>query len=108
MLHGRHGRSQMLTGLRGVGKTVLLNEFEDFAEARGFFHEHIEVSEDGALAPQLVAAFRKVLLAMDAKRRIGKRARRALGILKAFGLRLPDGAEIHIEVDAISGSCGAG
>lgn len=108
MLQGRHGRSQMLTGLRGVGKTVLLNEFEDLAEARGFFHEHIEVSEDGSLAPQLVAAFRRVLLAMDAKRRIGERARRALGILKAFGLRLPDGAEIHTDVEAVSGPADSG
>ena len=36
---GRHGRSAMLTGLRGVGKTVLLNEFEQLAQARGYFHE---------------------------------------------------------------------
>jgi len=33
---GRDGRSQMLTGLRGVGKTVMLNEFEQLADARGF------------------------------------------------------------------------
>ena len=43
LLLGRDGRSQMLTGLRGVGKTVLLNEFEQLADARGYFHEHIEV-----------------------------------------------------------------
>ncbi len=41
----------MLTGLRGVGKTVLLNEFEQLADGRGYFHEYIEVAEDGALAP---------------------------------------------------------
>src|SRR5580704_16504511 len=96
LMLGRDGRSQMLTGLRGVGKTVLLNEFEQLADARGFFHEHIEVAEDGAFAPALVAAFRRVLLAMDAKRRIGERVRRALGVLKAFSVRLPDGVELNI------------
>src|SRR5580700_197715 len=66
LLQDTNGRSQLLTGLRGVGKTVLLNEFEDLAEARGYFHEHIEVSEDGNLTPALASALRRVLLAMDA------------------------------------------
>src|SRR5579871_6178847 len=79
LLLGRDGRSQMLTGLRGVGKTVLLNEFEHLADARGYFHEHFEVGENGSLGPGLVAALRRVLLAMEAKRRIGDRVRRALG-----------------------------
>jgi predicted AAA+ superfamily ATPase len=60
LLRGTNGRSQLLTGLRGVGKTVLLNEFEDLAVARGYFHEHIEVSEDGSLAPLLASALRRV------------------------------------------------
>ena len=105
---GRDGRSQMLTGLRGVGKTVLLNEFEQLADARGFFHEHIEVSEDGDLPTRLAAAFRRVLLSMDAKRRIGVRALRALGVLKAFSLRLPDGSELSIDVDAVHGPADSG
>jgi AAA ATPase domain len=108
LLLGRDGRSQMLTGLRGVGKTVLLNEFELIAEARGFFHEHIEVSDDGRLALRLVAAFRKVLLAMDAKRRIGERVRHALGVLKAFSIQIPDGPGVHIDVDVVSGPADSG
>ncbi len=105
---GRDGRSEMLTGLRGVGKTVLLNEFELLADARGYFHEHIEVSEDGDLPPRLAAAFRRVLLSMDARRRIGARVRRALGILKAFSIRLPDGPELSIDVDAVHGPADSG
>jgi len=108
LLLGRDGRSQMLTGLRGVGKTVLLNEFEHLADGRGFVHEHIEVAEDGNLTPILAGAFRRVLLAMEAKRRIGERVGRALGVLKAFSLRLPDGAEIHIDVDAVHGPADSG
>ena len=108
LLLGRDGRSQMLTGLRGVGKTVLLNEFEQLAGGRDFFHEHIEVAEDGLLASRIAAAFRRVLLAMDAKRRIGERVRRALGVLKAFSLRIPDGPELNIDVDLVSGPADSG
>src|SRR5450631_2104512 len=108
LLLGRDGRSEMLTGLRGVGKTVLLNEFEQLADARGYFHEHIEVSDDGDLPSRLAAAFRRVLLSMDAKRRIGERIRRALGILKAFSIRLPDGPELSIDVDAVHGPADSG
>ncbi len=108
LLAGRDGRSLMLTGLRGVGKTVLLNEFEQLADARGYFHEHIEVSEDGELPARLAAAFRRVLLSMDARRRIGDRVRRALGVLKAFSIQLPDGPEMGIDIEAVFGPADSG
>ena len=108
LLLGRDGRGEMLTGLRGTGKTVLLNEFEHLAEARGYFHEHIEVSEDGDLPSRLAAAFRRVLLSMDARRRIGERILRALGILKAFSIKLPDGPELSIDVEAVHGPADSG
>jgi hypothetical protein len=108
LLLGTNSQSQLLTGLRGTGKTVLLNEFEDLAEGRGYFHEYIEVNEDGVLAPAIAAALRRVLLAMDAKRRIGDAVRRALGVLKAFTLRIPNGPELIIDVDAVLGPADSG
>jgi len=108
LLLQRDARSQLLTGLRGVGKTVLLNEFEQLADARGFFHEHIEVAEDGRLSPALAAAFRRVLLAMQAKRRIGQGVHRALGVLKAFTLQVPGGISFNIDVEAIPGPADSG
>ncbi len=108
LLLGRDGRSQMLTGLRGVGKTVLLNEYELIAEGRGFFHEHVEINEDGALAVRLASAFRRVLLAMDARRRIGERIRRALGVLKAFSVRIPGGVELGLDVEPVYGPADSG
>jgi hypothetical protein len=108
LLIGRDGRSELLTGLRGTGKTVLLNEFERIADERGYFHEHFEVGEDGDLPVRLAAAFRRVLLSMDARRRIGERARRALGVLKAFTIRLPGGPELNIDVEAVQGPADSG
>ena len=108
LLLGRDGRSQMLTGLRGVGKTVLLNEYEQLAEGRGWFHEHVEVNEHGDLPVRLAAAFRRLLLAMDARRRIGERIRRALGVLKAFTIHLGPNSELSIDVEAIPGPADSG
>jgi hypothetical protein len=108
LLLGSNARSQILTGLRGVGKTVMLVEFQELAEAHGYFHAHIEVAEDGNLAPDLAAALRRILLAMDAKRRARASLRRAFGVLKAFSLRIPDGTELSIDVEAISGPADSG
>jgi len=108
LLLGRDGRGQLLTGLRGVGKTVLLNEFERIADTRGFFHAHVEVAEDGRLPGRLAGALRRVLLQMDARRRIGQRVRRALGVLKAFSVKLPDGPEFGVDIDAVVGPADSG
>jgi hypothetical protein len=108
LLRGRDGRGQLLTGLRGVGKTVLLNEFERAADRRGFFHAHIEVEEDGQLAGRIATALRLVLLEMDAKRKIGTRIRRALGVLKAFTLKIPGGPELGIDIEAVVGPADSG
>ena len=66
---GRSAKSQLVTGLRGVGKTVLLHEFARVAGKRGFIHEHIEVGDDGVLPLQLAVALRKALLKLGARRR---------------------------------------
>jgi len=39
-------QSKIYYGLRGVGKTVLLNAIEDIAESYDILYEHIEVSEN--------------------------------------------------------------
>jgi hypothetical protein len=108
VLKGRNGRSQILTGLRGVGKTVLLNEFEEVASGAGYLVEHIEVAEDGTLAPAIAAAFRRILLTLEGKRRFTERVRRGLGVLRAFALKLPDGTEFSIDVDPVFGPADSG
>jgi hypothetical protein len=108
LLAGRDARGQMLTGLRGVGKTVLLNEYEALAVRNGYFHTHIEVAEDGRLAGRLAGALRGLLMQMDATKRFGERARRALGVLKAFSLAFPDGTRLSIDIDAMEGPADSG
>ena len=49
VLIGRPAQSQMLLGLRGVGKTVLLNKIETIAEGHGYLTSFIEAPEDRKL-----------------------------------------------------------
>jgi len=49
-LLGRNARSMMLLGLRGTGKTVLLNEIGRIAEGQGYFISKIEAPEHQSLA----------------------------------------------------------
>lgn len=70
-LVGKSSRSQMLLGLRGVGKTVLLNKIEQDALHLGHLTSFIEAPEDRALSdliyPKIHQVLRKLSLVEDAK-----------------------------------------
>jgi hypothetical protein len=97
---GRGERSVLLKGLRGVGKTVLLNEFGIIATKRGWFHEHNEASEDVHLATAVAAMSRRALLELSAKERVKDRAQRALGVLRGFvKVHVPTGDGSFLTID---------
>jgi hypothetical protein len=104
---GRPGKSLMPIGLRGVGKTVLLNRFTEIAEREGFAVGFIEAPESGDFRSLLAARLRKVLLAYDNERKTAK-VLKALRVLKTFTLQLPDGSKVSIDVDALAGSADSG
>lgn len=71
----------MLLGLRGTGKTVLLNEIGRIAEAEGIIVSRIEAPEDADLARLLVPELRKVMRSLstvDAARQLAVRGLRGL------------------------------
>jgi hypothetical protein len=104
---GRHEKSMLITGLRGVGKTVLLNTFADIASEAGWFAATTEIRQDADLSRVLARVTRRVLLDMSARERLRDRARRALGVLRAFVITYGD-VEIRIDVDAIPGLADSG
>lgn len=80
--NGLHARSVMLVGLRGVGKTVLLNRMHTDAQAKGYATAVLEYPEDRSLPALLVPTLRVALLKLDrahAASSMVKRAVRALG-----------------------------
>lgn len=81
---GLAARSLLLIGLRGVGKTVLLNQISQEAEARGFVVLSIEVPEKRSLPAVLVPALRSALLKLDRIAKVGQLAKRAMRVLGSF------------------------
>ena len=108
MLVGRAAKSQLVTGLRGVGKTVLLHEFGRVAVKRGFVHEHIEVHDGGQLPLQLAVALRKALLKLGGKKKTKGVNRRALGVLRAFTLAHPVAASLQSDAEVVQGVADSG
>ena len=108
---GRFERSVLLTGLRGVGKTVLLNEFGRIAQREGWVHAHLEATEDIRAASALAGVTRRILLELSVKERAKDRARRALAVLTSFvTVHLPLGGTgtLTIDPDAQPGRADSG
>jgi hypothetical protein len=84
VLQGRSEKSLLLVGLRGVGKTVLLNEVEHIAKATGYQTIAVEAHEDKSLAELLIPYLRRLLFELDRMANFGEKARRGLKILKSF------------------------
>jgi hypothetical protein len=86
---GRPERSLVLTGLRGVGKTVLLNAFRSHAAARLWGTGKIEARPDQSLRRPLASALHLALRELAPRHRDPEAVDRVLGVLKAFALRDP-------------------
>lgn len=80
----RPEKSVLLTGLRGVGKTVLLNEMDRLAQADGYRTILVEAHEDKALGALLAPHLRKLLFDLDRVAGMGDKAKRGLAVLKSF------------------------
>ncbi len=82
---GRHSRSVLLYGLRGVGKTVLLNRIERLA-ALDLKYETaaIEAPEDRSVAEIITPPLRQILLRLDIGEGVRHKVKRALGALQSF------------------------
>ena len=100
----------MLTGLRGVGKTVLLREFRDIATGHGWACQHVEIGESDNFVAQIAAAARGALLDLSPGRRLVQAASRVLGVLKSFQLSwdVPAAGTLTLAVDPVSGSADSG
>lgn len=109
---GRTEQSMIITGLRGVGKTVLLGEFREKAERRNWATIDIEVSkhDNDDFRRQMAREFRKALLGVSPKARWGNRARRAAAVIKSFTIAVdPDGRiTAGLDTDAAEGAADSG
>lgn len=81
---GYTDQSMLVTGLRGVGKTVLLSEFEDRARSGGWVSVDAEITKNELVGRRMAMLARRALFQVAPKERWGDRMRRAAGVLKSF------------------------
>ena len=103
---GLAAKSLLMVGLRGVGKTVLLNRMCRDAEYRGFTTVPLEAPEDRSLPGLLAAPLHSALVKMSRRAAAGDAAKRALRALAGFvgAMKLNFGdISIGIDVEAEPG-----
>lgn len=109
LLRGKHDKSQILLGLRGTGKTVLLNKIEQTAEDHRFLTSFIEAPENKTLAellfPRMHHVLRKLSIMEDAKKlaQDGMRALRSFGAIFKINIE-----EFSIGIDPEPGVADSG
>ncbi|MCU1614117.1 MAG: hypothetical protein JWO98_1657 [Frankiales bacterium] len=113
--HGRPERSLVLTGLRGVGKTVLLNQLRSAAITRGWGTGKIEARPDQSLRRPVSSALHMALRELGPQHRDQESMDAVLSVLKAFALRqAPADAKVRdrwqpgIDVPPASGRADSG
>jgi hypothetical protein len=87
---GRPERSMIITGLRGVGKTVLLNTFRSMAMQRLWGTGKIEARPDQSIRRPVAAALHMAIRELAPRHRAPDRIEEFLGVLKAFAQAEPD------------------
>jgi len=97
---GRSEKGIVLVGLRGVGKTVLLNEMRRQADQLNYRTCLIESHEGKSLPALLIPQVRHILLELDRLESLSEQVKRALRVLKSFmnGVKIK-AAEIEVSLD---------
>jgi hypothetical protein len=108
---GRSEKSLLLTGLRGVGKTVLLNEIERMAEAEGYYTISIEAHEEKRLGPLLAPLLRRMFYDLNRIAGAGDKVKRGLAVLRSFisGIKVSVGdIDIGLDIEPEKGAADSG
>ena len=107
---GRAERGVLLTGLRGVGKTVLLEEFRSLADERGWVSAFVEADSGRPFRLLACRSMTSSLRATSLRHRASARLRGALRVFRSFSLQASaDGSiGVGIDVDPLDGRADSG
>ncbi len=109
VLLGKHDKSQILLGLRGTGKTVLLNKIENLAEEFGYITSFIEAPEGRKFVelvyPKIHQALRKLSVFENAKAKAHSAFRSLRSFASVFKISMGD---VSISVEPENGSADSG
>lgn len=106
---GRSQKSMLPTGLRGVGKTVLLNRFAEKARSLGYAVAQMEASESGHFLDVLASEARTALYELSTNAKLRGAVLKALGVLKSFSVTFDLGSlSVNLGVDSQRGAADSG
>ncbi len=110
---GLTSRSIVMTGLRGVGKTVLLNELAERARSDGWIVAKVEAEGGGGSRPfrvQVARSLNRALREATGSWGVAEKARRALATFRSFSLSTDPsgGLSVGIEIDPERGRADTG
>ncbi len=110
LARGSTDQSVIITGLRGVGKTVLLVEFRIRAESQGWVAVEAEITRHPDFGLRMAQLTRRALLQLAPKARWKDRARRAAGVLKSFTLTVSANGALTagLDIEAAEGIADSG
>ncbi len=104
-------KSFILVGLRGVGKTVLLNEIHNHAQKENFKSILLEAHEGKNLTSLLIPPLRQILFSLDQMENLNQKVKRGLRVLKSFfnGIKMKvNDLEISLDIDPEIGAADSG
>lgn len=105
----RPEKSLVLTGLRGVGKTVLLNQINRIAQDKNYHTLFVEAHEGKKLAELLSTRLRSLLFDLDRIKGAGDKVKKGLSVLKNFlsGLKVSYG-DFSLDIEPERGRADSG
>jgi hypothetical protein len=110
LLRGHTEQSMLVTGLRGVGKTVLLTRFEELAREGGWATVEAEITKNSDFGDRMANLARRALLQLAPRDRWKERARRAAAVLRSFQVTLQSDGSVTagFDVDPAEGLADSG
>lgn len=112
IINKRSEKSMLLIGLRGVGKTVLLNEMGRIAKGSNYRILFLEAREDTSLRSLLVPSLRSILFDLDRIAGASQKVKRGIAVLRSFisGIHVTIGEDVTfgIHVEPEKGSADSG
>ena len=95
---GQTDQSIIAKGLRGVGKTVLLNAFEDMAESEGFLTYYHELTDETSLIEELARDAERAIGMLRLTDKLTQKLRDALSHLKTIRISGPEGFGLEVDL----------
>ena len=84
VLRGRSTQGMLMTGLRGVGKTVVLNEVMRMAESQGVLPLYVEATAESTLSEHLVSELKKLFFSLNRMAGVADKVKKGIVVLRNF------------------------